>query len=111
MFKIFKIFKLQEVTGKNKDHFLLQYPTKTFHVLDCCSGPGYATPLEAMKGPREKIVYLPCIYNNTGIKKPDYLATVDVDPESSDYGKVRQWRISVLLSQLSFIFLITKVVK
>jgi selenium-binding protein 1 len=50
--------------------------------------------LEAMKGPREKIVYLPCIYNNTGIKKPDYLATVDVDPESPDYGKVRQCRDS-----------------
>ena len=58
--------------------------------LECCSGPGYATPLAAMKGPREKLVYLPCIYRNTGIKKPDYLATVDVDPQSPDYGKVRQ---------------------
>lgn len=56
--------------------------------LECCSGPGYATPLEAMKGPREKLVYLPCIYTSTGIKKPDYVATVDVDPQSSDYGKV-----------------------
>ncbi len=59
-----------------------------FLFLDCYNGPGYATPLEAMKGPREKIVYLPCIYNNTGIKKPDYLATVDIDPESPDYCKV-----------------------
>jgi selenium-binding protein 1 len=66
------------------------YPRRNhFHFLDCCNGPGYATPLDAMKGPREKIVYVPCIYNNTGIKKPDYLATVDVDPESPDYGKVR----------------------
>ena len=40
------------------------------------------------KGSREKIVYVACIYNSTGIKKPDYLATVDVDPESPDYGKV-----------------------
>ena len=61
--------------------------TVDFH-LECCSGPGYATPLEAMKGPREKLVYLPCIYTSTGIKKPDYVATVDVDPQSSDYGKV-----------------------
>ncbi|XP_053134214.1 methanethiol oxidase-like isoform X2 [Hemicordylus capensis] len=53
---------------------------------DC--GPGYKTPLDAMKGPREEIVYLPCIYRNTGIKKPDYLATVDVDPKSSTYCKV-----------------------
>ncbi|XP_060614066.2 methanethiol oxidase-like [Anolis sagrei] len=51
-------------------------------------GPGYETPLEAMKGPREEIVYLPCIYRNTGIKKPDYLATVDVDPKSPTYCKV-----------------------
>uniref|UniRef100_A0AAY5KFD7 Methanethiol oxidase n=1 Tax=Esox lucius TaxID=8010 RepID=A0AAY5KFD7_ESOLU len=48
-------------------------------------GPGYKSPLDAMKGPREEIVYLPCIYRNTGIQKPDYLATVDVDPKSPTY--------------------------
>ncbi|KAM8921541.1 methanethiol oxidase [Pelodytes ibericus] len=51
-------------------------------------GPGYRTPLDAMKGPREEIVYLPCIYRSTGIKKPDYLATVDVDPKSPTYSTV-----------------------
>ncbi|XP_030898090.2 methanethiol oxidase-like isoform X2 [Melopsittacus undulatus] len=51
-------------------------------------GPGYATPLDAMKGPREEVVYLPCIYRNTGIEKPDYLATVDVDPKSPHYCQV-----------------------
>ncbi|KAM4662206.1 methanethiol oxidase [Discoglossus pictus] len=51
-------------------------------------GPGYKTPLDAMKGPREEIVYLPCIYRNTDIKKPDYLATVDVDPKSKTYSEV-----------------------
>ena len=61
-----------------------------YYHLECCNGPGYATPLAAMKGPREKLVYLPCIYTSTGIKKPDYVATVDVDPQSPDYGKVRQ---------------------
>lgn len=42
------------------------------------------------KGPREQIVYLPCIYRNTGTPKPDYLATVDVDPESPTYSQVDQ---------------------
>uniref|UniRef100_A0A8C7ES25 Methanethiol oxidase n=1 Tax=Neovison vison TaxID=452646 RepID=A0A8C7ES25_NEOVI len=51
-------------------------------------GPGYPTPLEAMKGPREEIVYLPCIYRNTGIEAPDYLATVDIDPKSPQYCQV-----------------------
>ncbi|XP_016521908.1 selenium-binding protein 1-B-like [Poecilia formosa] len=52
-----------------------------------CSGcgPGYRSPLDAMKGPRERIVYLPCIYRSTAVQKPDYLATVDVDPESPTY--------------------------
>uniref|UniRef100_A0A8D1R941 Methanethiol oxidase n=1 Tax=Sus scrofa TaxID=9823 RepID=A0A8D1R941_PIG len=84
-------------------------------------GPGYPTPLEAMKGkfektdpaspgrevgkpllarpaprlpalyppgPREEIVYLPCIYRNTSTEAPDYLATVDVDPKSPQYCQV-----------------------
>ena len=59
-----------------------------FPVDPCKCGPGYATPLDAMKGPREKLLYLPCIHTNTGIEKPDYLATVDADPVSSSYGQV-----------------------
>ncbi|NWI80734.1 SBP1 oxidase, partial [Dryoscopus gambensis] len=51
-------------------------------------GPGYASPLEAMKGPREEIIYVPCIYRNTGRKIPDFLATVDVDPKSPCYSQV-----------------------
>uniref|UniRef100_A0A8C0GTP6 Methanethiol oxidase n=1 Tax=Chelonoidis abingdonii TaxID=106734 RepID=A0A8C0GTP6_CHEAB len=43
-------------------------------------GPGYKTPLDAMKGKRNCVPA--CIYRNTGIEKPDYLATVDVDPKS-----------------------------
>ncbi|PSN38124.1 Selenium-binding protein 1-A [Blattella germanica] len=41
-------------------------------------GPGYKTPLDAMKnGPREKIVYLPCLQSSAEeSRKPDYLATV-----------------------------------
>ncbi|MGH0150657.1 UNVERIFIED_CONTAM: hypothetical protein FKN15_033954 [Acipenser sinensis] len=51
-------------------------------------GPGYRTPLDAMKGAQEEIVYVPCIYRNTGIEKPDYLATVDVLPGSLTYCQV-----------------------
>uniref|UniRef100_A0A8C5SJF8 Methanethiol oxidase n=1 Tax=Laticauda laticaudata TaxID=8630 RepID=A0A8C5SJF8_LATLA len=41
-----------------------------------------------MNGPRERLIYVPCILTGTGTQKPDYLATVDVDPESPDYCKV-----------------------
>ncbi|XP_047739888.1 methanethiol oxidase [Hyalella azteca] len=49
------------------------------------NGPGYATPLAAMLGPRERLVWLPCIATSA---QPDYLATVDVDPDSSTYCQV-----------------------
>jgi selenium-binding protein 1 len=44
-------------------------------------------------GPREKLLYIPCIRPadvETGKKsdKPDYLATVDIDPLSPNYCKV-----------------------
>ncbi|XP_056407515.1 methanethiol oxidase-like [Hyla sarda] len=41
-----------------------------------------------MKGPREELIYVPCIYRNTGVDKPDYLATVDVKPGSDAYSQV-----------------------
>lgn len=53
----------------------------------CCDGPGYKTPLDAFKnGPREKLLYLPAIVADGS--RPDYLATVDADPESSTYSQV-----------------------
>ena len=54
----------------------------------CCAGPGYASPSDAIKAPREKIVYTICIYTGTDVKKPDYLATIDVDEDSANYNKV-----------------------
>ncbi len=54
----------------------------------CCAGPGYASPQEAIKAPREKVVYTVCIYTGTGIEKPDYLATIDVDETSPTYNQV-----------------------
>jgi selenium-binding protein 1 len=52
--------------------------------------PGFASPKEAMKGPRENLLYVSCTYANTGINKPDYLAVIDVDPESESYSTVVQ---------------------
>lgn len=55
--------------------------------LDCC-GPGYASPADAMKAEREKLLHTVALYVGTGVEKPDYLATVDVDPESPTYSTV-----------------------
>ena len=53
-----------------------------------CCGPGYASPQEAMQAEREKLLYTVALYTGTGIEKPDYLATVDVDPDSPTYSQV-----------------------
>ncbi len=50
------------------------------------SGPGYCSPEHAMKGPREEIFYVTCIATVDG--KPDYLAVVDVNPDSKTYCQV-----------------------
>lgn len=53
----------------------------------CAHGPGYATPLDAKNsGNREKFILVPCIVPDAS--RPDYLATVDVDPESDTYSQV-----------------------
>uniref|UniRef100_A0A1B6C6R3 Methanethiol oxidase n=1 Tax=Clastoptera arizonana TaxID=38151 RepID=A0A1B6C6R3_9HEMI len=55
--------------------------------IGCCDGPGYKSPLDAMKnGPKEEIVYVLCI--QTDPEKPDYLATIDVNPQSLTYTQV-----------------------
>jgi len=38
-----------------------------------------------MKAEPEKILYTIALYTGTGIEEPDYLATVDVDPDSPTY--------------------------
>lgn len=53
----------------------------------CCDRT-YASPAEAMKAPRETIAYVPAIYTGTGTDKPDYLATIDIDPKSPTYSTV-----------------------
>jgi selenium-binding protein 1 len=57
-------------------------------VDHACCGPGFATPAEAMTAPAEKLLYTTALYVGTGVKQPDYLATVDVDPASPTYSRV-----------------------
>ena len=40
--------------------------------MDTCCGPGYSSPKEAIKAPKEKLLYTIAIYTGTGIQKPDY---------------------------------------
>lgn len=54
---------------------------------DCC-GPGYASPADATKAEREKLLYAIALYTGTDIAEPDYLATIDVNPDSPTYCQV-----------------------
>lgn len=54
---------------------------------DCCERT-YATPAAAMQAERERLLYVTALYVGTPRQQPDYLATVDVDPESPTYSQV-----------------------
>jgi selenium-binding protein 1 len=56
--------------------------------LAAADTPGFASPKEAVKGPREKHLFVACLYGGTGVKEPDYLAVVDTDPASPTYSQV-----------------------
>jgi selenium-binding protein 1 len=60
----------------------------THHDDHACCGPGYASPEEAMKAGREKVLYTTALYEGTEVQAPDYLATVDVDAVSPTYSQV-----------------------
>jgi len=51
-------------------------------------GPGYASPEVARHQPPERFVYVASLYEGTGIDRPDFIAVVDVDPESATYGQI-----------------------
>ena len=57
------------------------------HDHECC-GPGYASPAEAMEAEPEDTLYTIALYQGTDVEEPDYLATVDVDPDSPTYSEV-----------------------
>lgn len=51
-------------------------------------GPGYPTPLLAMKGPRENLLYVVTVQPNLDDEQGDYLSTVDVDPNSPTFCQI-----------------------
>ena len=57
-------------------------------MTHACCGPGYASPEAAMQAEPEKVLYAIALYTGTGIEEPDYLATIDVDPNSPTYSQV-----------------------
>ena len=48
----------------------------------------FPTPADAIKSPQEKLAYVVATYAGTKTQKPDYLATIDVDPQSKTYSQV-----------------------
>jgi selenium-binding protein 1 len=50
----------------------------------------YASPAEAIKAPKEKLLFVTALRVGIDDRQPDYLAVVDVDPESSTYSQVVQ---------------------
>lgn len=53
-----------------------------------CCGPGYASPADAIQAEPEKLLYTIALYVGTDIQEPDYIATIDVDPDSPTYSQV-----------------------
>lgn len=50
--------------------------------------PTYATVSDAMQSPPERFAFVPAILVGTKSRHPDYLATVDLDPQSKTYSQV-----------------------
>ncbi|WP_254767917.1 selenium-binding family protein [Salinilacihabitans rarus] len=52
-------------------------------------GPGYTTPQAAIEeAEREKVAYVVSLHTGTDVDAPDFLAVVDVDPESATYREI-----------------------
>ena len=52
-------------------------------------GPGYSTPQAAIEeSDPERLAYVMGLYVGTDVDAPDFLAVVDVDPDSESYGEV-----------------------
>ena len=52
-------------------------------------GPGYATPQAAIEqAEREQLAYVMGLYVGTDVDAPDFVAVVDLDPESETYQEV-----------------------
>ncbi|NKE34503.1 selenium-binding protein [Natronococcus sp. JC468] len=52
-------------------------------------GPGYATPQAALEeSEREELAYVMSLYTGTDIDEPDFVAVVDLDPDSETYCEI-----------------------
>ncbi len=53
------------------------------------AGPGYATPQAAIEqADREELAYVMGLYVGTDVAAPDFVAVVDLDPDSDTYAEV-----------------------
>jgi len=66
---------------------LLGHEKHAGHQADA-HGRIYTSPAEAMKSPREELAYVVATYAGTKVSKPDFLATVDLDPASKTFSQV-----------------------
>jgi selenium-binding protein 1 len=48
----------------------------------------FASPADARKSPPEELAYVVATYAGTEVRKPDYLATIDLNPKSTTYSQV-----------------------
>jgi methanethiol oxidase len=48
----------------------------------------YHSPEDARQQPPEDYVYVACLYEGTGIQEPDFIAVVDVNPQSDTYSQI-----------------------
>ena len=48
----------------------------------------YASPEDAARAAPEKLLYLACLHQGTGVERPDFIAVIDADPGSDDYGEI-----------------------
>lgn len=55
---------------------------------EVCAGRTFASPAKAMQAARERILFVTCVAAGEQRNRPDYLATVDVDPKSPTYSQV-----------------------
>jgi hypothetical protein len=77
------------VFGGEREGKPMHHSHEGHHNNYASCGPGYPSLKEAMeKAEREKVLYTMALYVGADVEELDYLATVDMDPESSTYSQV-----------------------
>ncbi len=77
------------IAGESVHRLLADEPHAGHHAehhAEC--HPTYASLADAMQSPRETFAFVPAITVGTSSKHADYMATVDLEPESKTYGQV-----------------------